>query len=285
MTNKLIECHSQNKKSTKSTIKEKINIKNLYIDNIPVAFLKKEFVQGLNTNYEKYLCEFINSESKFINDYGEKKFGLTNMTPEEQKKGDLTNDNYDIELKLLVDSRTVQDKEFYESGYIKAAEGVVIGIDSKYNTKFRNNNNNPPRKQYTIRFLIKFFRNLCLEDYIRIEKTDKGNLEKDERLIKDFIKNININKNVLYHNPFPIYFKGVGTSKRTIEFIIKRFNMDFKGFIEYRKKQTDKDTYLSFITTDYIVFLKEINGRFKYYDKVLLSKSRLYTEISDLKIF
>lgn len=74
-----------------------------------------------------------------------------------------------------------------------------------------------------------YFRNMDLKKFEQIEKNKINQLNDTEKIAKDFIENITINKNTLYFNPFPIYFKNV---------------------------KTTTDTFLAFITTDYIVFLK-----------------------------
>lgn len=46
---------------------------NLCINYLKVSFIKKDFVENFETNYEEYLTEFINN-SKFVIDNGNKKF-------------------------------------------------------------------------------------------------------------------------------------------------------------------------------------------------------------------
>lgn len=259
-----------------------INKNNLYINNVPIEYIKKNFVDGIDTNYEKYICEFINASYKFLNDYEKTEFHLTKDTPIDQSKGDLTNNYYNLELKMLVDNKTVEDKQFYELGKTQLIEGVIMSTESKYKVKCRKNNSDSSPREYQVRFLIMYFRNMDLKKFEQIEEKEKKQLNDDEKIVKDFIENIAINKNTLYFNPFPIYFKNVETTEETIKFIITCLNEDLKGFINYRKSKTTKDTFLAFITTGYIVFLKNEDNVFKYYDMVPLNKSILYEKISNI---
>lgn len=83
-----------------------IDKNNLYISNVPTEYIKKNFIDGIDTNYEKYICEFINASYRFFKDYGQTEFKLIKDTPFDQSKGDLTNNYYNLELKMLVDNKT-----------------------------------------------------------------------------------------------------------------------------------------------------------------------------------
>lgn len=52
---------------------------NLCINYLKVSFIKKDFVENFETNYEEYLTEFINN-SKFVIDNGNKKFRVIKKT-------------------------------------------------------------------------------------------------------------------------------------------------------------------------------------------------------------
>ena len=57
---------------------EKMNNKSenlIRIKPLEISFVKKDFVKNLETNYEQYLTEFINS-SRFVTDNGNKKFRI-----------------------------------------------------------------------------------------------------------------------------------------------------------------------------------------------------------------
>lgn len=79
---------------------------NLYIEYLKVCFVKKDFVENFETNYEEYLTEFINN-SKFVIDNGNKKFRV--IRKQSHGECDITNYQYSIDYKLLIDNKTIEN--------------------------------------------------------------------------------------------------------------------------------------------------------------------------------
>lgn len=66
------------------------------------------------------------------------------------------------------------------------------------------------------------------------------------------------------------------------KFIIECLNLDIENILKYRKEKVNKDTYISFVTNNYMVIAKENNGKSELYDIVSLECSDTYKEIIDL---
>lgn len=257
-------------------IEEKLRIKQLKI-----GMIKKDFIKNNSKkiyDYEQYLLEFINC-SKFVEDNKNKIFTAIPHNEQNNGQADVTNGIYQIELKMLMDSKSVENMAYYSGGiYEDENTGATIYTSSEYQSK----EGNEKVKKYKVYIPLKAFRGKELKDYIRIENNKI--IDESDKIIKPIIKNIKKDKNVLFYIPFNIYLEDRETDQENAEEIIKTIWKDLRGFIDYRKSKTDKDTYFCFISGKYIVFAK-YNNNLEFYDIVKLSKSKLYNKLEDINTF
>lgn len=239
----------------------------LRINPLKVGFVKKDFIENFETNYEEYLTEFINS-SKFVIDNGNRKFRI--IKKQSHGECDMTNDRYTMDYKLLIDNKTIENMNYYSENISVQSDGVVGYSASKKSGKYR------------IYILLNIFRTLTEEDIKNIEDTPRSDLTEIQKLVKDYISKIKKNKNVLYFIPYNLYFQDKKMDEKMLNSAVNKLSEGLKGFLEYRNTHIkDKDTYFSFVSSENIVFLK-YDGKLKLYDIVSLKKSKLYLKIEDL---
>lgn len=252
---------------------EKMNNKSenlIRIKPLEISFVKKDFVKNLETNYEQYLTEFINS-SRFVTDNGNKKFRI--IKKQAHGEYDITNDVYSLDFKLLIDNKTIENMYYYNENISVDRNGVVIYSASKKNGIYKNY------------ILINILKSLSKEDIEKISKSPKNQLDEFQKLVKDYIDNIRKNKNILYFVPYNLYFENKVMNNDILDLLVERLSEGLKGFLEYRISHIEKkDTYIGFISNKNIIFLK-YDCKLKVYDKVPISESILFSRIKDLNFF
>lgn len=243
---------------------------NLCIDYLKVSFVKKDFVENFETNYEEYLTEFINN-SKFVIDNGNKKFRV--IKKQSHGECDVTNDQYSIDYKLLIDNKTIENMNYYSENISVYNDGAVGYSASKKSGEYR------------IYILLNILRTLSKEDINEIENSKISDLTEIQKIVKDYINKIKKNKNILYFIPYNLFFKDKKMDKEMLNCAIHKLNEGLKGFLEYRNAHVkNKDTYFSFVSNENMVFLKYEN-KLKLYDIVSLKESKLYLKIQDINDF
>ena len=243
---------------------------NLCINYLKVSFIKKDFVENFETNYEEYLTEFINN-SKFVIDNGNKKFRV--IKKQAHGECDVTNDKYSIDYKLLIDNKTIENMNYYSENISVYNDGAVGYSASKKNGEYR------------IHILLNILRTLSKEDINQIENSKKSDLTEIQKIVKDYINKIKKDKNILYFIPYNLFFKDRKMDKEMLNCAIDKLNEGLKGFLEYRNAHAEnKDTYFSFVSNENMVFLKYEN-KLKLYDIVSIEKSKLYLKIQDINDF
>lgn len=239
----------------------------LRIKTLEIGFVKKDFIGNFKTNYEDYLTEFIN-KSRFVKDKGNKKFAII----EKQSNGesDITNGIYSMDYKLLVDKKTIENMFYYNETITVDKNGAIIYGASRKTGKW---------KKY---IFINILKGLSENDIKNINNMPKSKLDNVQKLVKDYIRNIEKDKNILYFIPYNLYFKNQTMDIDKLQSVAKKLSEGLRGFMEYRLAYIkDKDTYFSFISNENIVFLKYENG-LKIYDIVPLKESKLYLKIEDI---
>lgn len=237
----------------------------IYYKILNISLIKKDYIENYDSNYEIYLNEFINN-SKFVTDYGNKEFKLNIF----QSKGeaDSTNGVYDLEFKLFIDEETLNNKRYYSETITIDSNGARIYGESKKKGK------------YLIVNLKKLLSRYSLKDINEIKNNNNPN--KEESKIKNFIKKLEIDKNIVFFIPYEYYYDGNNVDEDTLGFLIEKFSKDYKVSILYRKKYTNKDTYIAFFIKNYIVFTKVVDSKLIYYDKVNVNKSKTFVELYDI---
>lgn len=239
----------------------------LRIKPLKVGFVKKDFIGNFETNYEEYLTELINS-SKFISDNGNRKFKI--ITKQSNGECDITNGQYTLDYKLLIDNKTIENMHYYSENVTVHTDGVVTYSLSKKSGNFR------------MYMLLNIFKSLSKKDFEKISATEKDKLNEVQKLVKDYINKIKKDKNILYFIPYNLYFKNKGMNIDMINSVVDMLSDGLNGFLEYRNSNiNNRDTYFSFVSNDNMIFLK-YEGKLKLYDIVALKKSKLYLKIEDL---
>ena len=219
--------------------KNMLEEKKLTIKPLRISFIKKDFVSNFETNYETYLTDFINN-SKFIEDNKNKKFTI--IQKQSDGECDITNGEYSLDYKLLIDSKTIENMSYYSENLLLDKYGGVVSSLSKRSGT------------YKIYILLNILKGLSVEDIKEISITKKNKLDASQKLVKDYINKIKCNKNILYFIPYNLYFKNTIMDKNMLNYVADMLSEGLKGFLEYRTSHTNKDTYISFISNDNIVF-------------------------------
>lgn len=239
----------------------------LRIKPLKVGFVKKDFIGNFETNYEEYLTEFINC-SKFVHDNGNRKFKI--ISKQSNGECDITNSQYVLDYKLLIDNKTIENMYYYSENIAVHTDGVVSYSASRKSGKFR------------IYILLNILKGLSKEDFEKISTCEKNELNKVQKLVKEYIDKIKKDKNILYFVPYNLYFKNRDMNIDMINSVVDMLSNGLKGFLEYRSSNiNDRDTYFSFVSNDNMVFLK-YEEKLKLYDIVALKESKLYSKIEDL---
>ena len=241
--------------------------KQIKLKSLNISFIKKDFIDGFKTNYEEYLIEFVNS-SKLVTDNGNKKFRIIN----EQANGecDIKNGEYMLDFKVLLDSKTAENMSYYsDSVTVNKTTGIRIYGSGKKTGEW---------KKY---YFINILKGLTKKDFEDIDSSPKSELNEFKKLVKDYIKNIKKDKNIMYFIPYNIYFENEDMDIEKLELIVQQLRDGLKGFMEYRTARTKKDTYFAFISNNNIIFLKYYK-ELKIYDVIPTEKSELYSKIDDI---
>ena len=258
----------------------------LRIKCLKIAMIKKDFIKNDNKeyyDYEDYILEWIN-QSKFIKDNNGTFFEKISHNKQSNGEYDLKGGTKEIELKMLMDSSSIENMAHYSYGiYEKSATGVTIYTDSIYNIK----NKDAPPIEYQIYFPIKIFRQKSFLDFVRIESMKKNEItDKSDQIIKSFIPKIIKDKHIVYYLPVNIYHPNQETTKEIATGIISVINDDLEGFITYRNHKTKKDTYICFISNNYVVFaIYSKSLKLEYYDMLKTNTSKLFEKLEDLTTF
>lgn len=263
-------------------MENKLKIRHLNISMIKKDFIKNDSKKNNNEyeyDYEDYVLEWIN-ESRFVKDNNGSLFKKVPHTNQSHGESDIENEVKNFELKMMVDSKTVERMAYYSYGIHKVSTGGICYTASKYNLR----ENTDIIKEYQLYWLIKIFRSKTCCDFVKLDKANKNEI-KDmyDNIIKSFIPKIKKNKDIIYYFPIDIYYQEKETTKEIALEIVNAINNDLNGFMEFRTSKTNKDTYVCFVSKKYVIFaVYSQKLRLEYYDMVETNKSKLFEEIKDI---
>ena len=229
---------------------------------LKISFIRKNFIENYSSNYEEYLTEYINN-SKFIIDHGNQLFELNEV--QSNKESDITNKEYEIEYKLLIDSKTMENLIYYSENICIDKNGARFFSASKLRGEWR---------RY---FLTNIIKDISLKRLKELENK-KQVLNEFERIVANYLNKIQVNKNALYFLQYIFFYNKKNNNEKIYDALSNKFSKDLKSFMEYRKAYTKRDTFLCFLTKKKIVFLKYKN-RFVFYDAVDIEKSNKFMEL------
>lgn len=238
----------------------------LMFKNLGTSFIKKNFIKNYKSNYEEYLTELIN-HSKFVSDYGNEKFERI----KDQSKGqaDIKNSIYELDYKLLIDNQTVRNLKYYSENITIDENGIRTYSASEKEGNWR---------RY---FLTNIMKEFDINDFHRIEKSAPRELNEYEILLRNYLDKLSVDKNILYYLPYNFSFENTKMDEVAFGEIAKIFSKDLRGAIAYRAENTNKDTYLCFLSGENMVFLKYID-EFVLYDVVNVWNSPKFVELEDI---
>ncbi len=235
---------------------------------LDIAFIKKDYIEGNikkgELDYEKYLLEFINN-SKFVLDYGHV-FSYN----EKQSKGecDISNGKIDIDFKLLLPQKTVESLKNHSSRLLIDENGAITLYDSISHDK------------YILYNYLGLFNSLCINDILKI---DNGTISSEEdKIVNKSLKILRADKNVIFFIPIEVVVPQNIDYIEYLNIVMKKFYNYLKCAFDYRKLKTKKDTYVSFVIKNKIVFLKLVDNKLLLYDKVPINKSVLFMKIKNI---
>lgn len=234
----------------------------LFIKQLPTAVFIKNFIGGHPADCEEYLKDFVNS-SKLVKEKGNEEFVLREHEKQSQGQADIYNAYYELDFKILVDTKYMEAKRMFSNSITELCPGVTsIG-----GAKLQGNE--------TVFDIIKCFRDKTLKDLNDIESGISKNPE--NRVIKQTLNKISVDKNILFFLPYDYAFQKINTDLDSAKFISSCIASDLKGLLEYRKMKVDKDTFVTFVSNEYFIIAQEKNNTLIFYDMIKTSSSDLYS--------
>lgn len=229
---------------------------------LQVALIRDNYIKGIKYSYEQYLVEFLNA-SRLRTDKGGTFF--KHIIIQDHKEPDAANEEYEIDFKLFVDQNYVYAKRNYSTGILSMNGMNIYTAPEKING-------------HTLCYdMVKLIRgkNINFFENIKYEKNEMYSP------LKRFMKNIEIEKNILLYLPFQYYFSDYETDEKYGKLLSEFIAKDFSGVINYRRKMTQCETYIGFISRDKFIMLKE-EKELNFYDMIDTHCSPLYCEIFDI---
>lgn len=234
----------------------------LFIKPLPASVIIKNYIEGHPIDCEEYLTEFVNF-SKLKKDKGNETFILRKHCEQSQKQSDIYNSFYELDFKILVDTRYMEAKSTLSNSVTELCPGVTQIGPSKFSGS------------KTAFDIIKCFRGKTEEDLRNIEQ---GLLKLPEgKVIRQTMQKISVNKNIMFFLPYDYSFKNQETDFEGAKLIADCISKDLKSLLAYRKMKVTKDTYIAFISERYFVITEEKESSLIFYDMIKTSDSNLYS--------
>ncbi len=234
----------------------------LLIKQLPTAVFIKNFIEGHPADYEEYLKDFVNL-SKLVKEKGNEEFVLREHKKQSQGQTDIYNSYYELDFKILVDTKYMEAKSMFSYSITELYPGVTSVGRSKLQGS---------EKVFDI---VKCFRDKTLKDLYDIESGISKNPE--DKVIKKTLNLISVDKNILFFLPYDYAFQKIETDSDSVEFISSCIASDLRGLLEYRKMKVNRDTYVAFVSNKFFIITQEINNTLVFYDMIKTTTSDLYT--------
>ena len=243
--------------------------KSLRLTLLPAELIVKNFVKGEEKcNYECYLLELVNKSSFFAN----LSHGQSYTAPENERHGecDCISDAYLLDFKLIGGKTPLQARKLLINQKTLLAEGAIaIG---------------PPWEKKSTRQVTLIHAALRDYSYSQLIELRKQNPQKQgiENDVCQFLKTLETKKNLLLFFPYSFSFDAEYKIEEGSKQICSALTPDFSCAMEYRHNvATGFDTFLCFIYSKHLVFLKDENNAFCLVDYVRLNESTTYMKLSD----
>ncbi len=215
-------------------------------DLLPIMMISKKEVNNVKVNYEDYLIELLNSSLYFKKLTNSENFKA--ILEQSHGECDAKTSNYQIDFKLLVPTEFMKykNKSLPNVDYKHLSKGVIYVTDNE------NSLNKELQIQASSSF-ANYIANICFTN-----KEKLINMKNDETILTCSIKNILVDKNILAF--IPCFFN----KKINCISIVKRL---FTPLFSLRD-DINKDTYITFLQSDFFYLLKYSNGTYTLVDKV-----------------
>ena len=210
---------------------------------------------------DRYLTDFINA-SRLVQEKGNEKFRLRDQKEQSQGQNDVYNSFYELDFKFLVDGGYMEGKRLLSPSITEYCPGVTaIGPSKKSGSQL-------------VYDILKCFRDKTLDDLEKIERGEQKDAE--SRLIKQALKKLSVDKNILFFLPYDYSFKNMETDRENILTIVDCISEDLQGMLAYRREKISADTFLAFISDKYFVITQEKHNALVMYDMIDTRISDLY---------
>ena len=250
--------------------------KGIALKPLPAQLIIKDFIEGEpDCNYEKYMVEFLNSSAWFRGKVGNKVF----IWREKQDNGqcDAYAGSYDLDFKLFMTSTYGQARSEYSDRIANLPVGATV-ISS-------------PNRTDTMRATLIFgaLYDLRVEDLLSIERGHFGDKEEDQEVGRDIqgvIRYVCKKKNILFFLPYEFSSDNSDDLSCLIPIIREKLTHYFLSLFRIRRSRCpDKETYISCICCDTMLFFQFDNDHLSYIDSVSTSASKTYTKLQRYSIF
>lgn len=250
---------------------EDFDIKNIRQPSLPASVLIKNYVEGYEIDYEKYLTDFINV-SKLIELNNNELFKWIPHNEQSHGECDLYGENYSLDFKLLSEPKFMEGKSTLSYTYSIPTKGVVLMGPSKRSGV----------KNFGYYDMVKVFRSL---EFKGLPKEDLYNEIDPEKIATiHVLNNASKDKNLLFFLPNEYYYKNQETTEEIARFITSNIVKDLKSLLEYRKTKTDKDTFIGYKSKGKFVIAKvNENGVIENYPLIDTKVSKAFTYLYEFK--
>ena len=161
---------------------------------LPATLINSNFIEGNpDSNYEKYLLEFVNSSPFFLG----KSKGKEYASPESEHCGqcDCILENYTLDFKMLVSPTMAQAKNLFTQSICQPCPGVTMYGEAKVKSSDKG------YRPIEATVLHTWFRNLCIDELYMISISDDFSIPAHKD-IKSILGAVNKPKNILCMLPY-----------------------------------------------------------------------------------
>lgn len=229
--------------------------------------VNKGFVKNAdNCNYEIYVTEILNQSKWFIS-----RFHKPFLQSEDQSHGecDVYSGTYGLDYKLLASTTELLAHRVHSVQIAKTMDGM-----------FRYYNKNPDEKPTTVTHVFYVVKNKSIDELeiYSASTTKQYGIEKD---VKDFLRIMKTQKNLLLFFCFRFYFKG-DMPDNALE-IVRSFLQDcYQTSFMFRSKHCPEyDTYMITVLNNDFVLMQVKNNTLNIIDTVPKSKSPTFIELQN----
>lgn len=239
---------------------------------LPASLINTNFVQGNpNSNYEKYLLEFVNASPFFL----KKSKGQVYTAPESEHCGqcDCISDHYTLDFKMIVSPTMAQAKNLFTQSICQPCAGVTMYGDAKIK---------PSDKGYRpieATVLHTWLRDLSVDELYHISLSDNFSIPayKD---IKSILGAINKPKNIICMLPYEYVCEEQDDIESKKKEVIKTISADYRSLADYRMKvQPEFDNYVVFVFEKNLFILQFNKSSAAVVDIIPITKSKIFCQL------